>query len=145
MAFSDVVAGITGAMGGLGTLAKDIRTAITGKEPISADKAAEIALKVQELETKALEVETSIALAQANIALEEAKSAKLFISGARPFILWICGSVVLYTYVVSPILKACGVNVPDMAMSDLWPVITGMLGLGTMRSFEKAKGVVGSH
>lgn len=137
--------GIGGLITGIGSAAKDIRAAITGKSIVDQAKQAEIELKLLELENKAKETETSIALAQANIAMEEAKSAKLFISGARPAILWICGIVVLYTYVVSPILKACGINVPDMAMSDLWPVVTGMLGLGTMRTFEKSKGVVSTH
>ena len=138
-------AGIGGLIAGIGTAAKDIRAAITGKAIIDPAKQAEIEMKVLELEQKAKEAENAVAIAQANIALEEAKSSKLFISGARPFILWICGSVVLYTYVVAPILKACGVALPDMAMSDLWPVITGMLGLGTMRTFEKSKGVVSNH
>ena len=35
---------------GLGGLAKDLRAAFTGKEPIDANKAAELALKAQELE-----------------------------------------------------------------------------------------------
>jgi hypothetical protein len=137
--------GIGGLITGIGSAAKDIRAAITGKSVIDPAAQAELEKKVLELENKAQEIQNSVAIAQANIAMEEAKSTKLFIAGARPAILWICGIVVLYTYIVSPILKACGVPVPDMAMSDLWPVVTGMLGLGTMRTYEKSKGVVGTH
>jgi hypothetical protein len=145
MALIDNLKGIGELATGLASGFKTVFETVRGKSVLTAEQEADLQMKLAELAQKAQEAENTIALAQANIALEEAKSAKLFISGARPFILWICGSVVLYTYVVSPILKACGVGVPDMAMSDLWPVITGMLGLGAYRTYEKSKGVVGTH
>jgi hypothetical protein len=34
-----------------------------------------------------------------------------------------------------------GVEVPLIALSEMMPVLMGMLGLGAMRTFEKTKGV----
>jgi hypothetical protein len=128
--------GIGSIMTGAGILAKDIRTAITGD--ISAEKKAE-------LEAKALELESQAMLAQAEILKAEATSPNLFIAGARPAILWIGALVILYSYVISPVLVTFGVPSPDIQLGDLWPVITGILGLGTMRSYEKVNGVVSRH
>jgi hypothetical protein len=121
---------------GAGSLAKDIRTAVTGD--ISPEKKAE-------LEAKALEIEATILKAQMEVNAAEAASTSLFIAGARPAIMWIGALVILYSYIIDPILQTCGVTTPDIEMGDLWPVITGLLGLGTMRTYEKTKGVVGKH
>ena len=40
---------VGGIFSGIGTLAKDLRTAFTGKEPLDANKAAELALKSRNL------------------------------------------------------------------------------------------------
>ncbi len=53
--------------------------------------------------------------------------------------------MILYSYVIAPVLTTFGVPSPDIQLGDLWPVITGILGLGTMRTYEKAQGVVGKH
>lgn len=34
-----------------------------------------------------------------------------------------------------------GVEIPLIALSEMMPVLMGMLGLGAMRTFEKTKGV----
>lgn len=128
-------------LGGIGQLAKDLRAAITGKEPINAEKAAELALKVQELQQKTVEGENSLLLAQAEINKIEAASSRFWVSGARPFIIWIGGVVIVYVYIITPILNAAGVPAPEINLSDLWPVITGILGLGGLRTYEKVKRV----
>jgi hypothetical protein len=130
------LSGLGSIMTGAGTLAKDIRTAITGD--ISAEKNAE-------LEAKALELESQAMTAQAEILKAEAASPNMFIAGARPAILWIGALVILYSYVIAPVLVTFGVPSPNIQLGDLWPVITGILGLGTMRSYEKAQGVVSRH
>jgi hypothetical protein len=130
------LSGLGSIMTGAGTLAKDIRTAITGD--ISAEKKAE-------LEAKALELESQAMTAQAEILKAEAASPNMFIAGARPAILWIGALVILYSYVIAPVLVTFGVPSPNIQLGDLWPVITGILGLGTMRSYEKAQGVVSKH
>jgi len=69
---------VGGLLGGIGTLAKDIREAITGDLP--AERKAEINQKILELELAATQAQTLI-----NI--EEAKSENIFVSGWRP----VCG------------------------------------------------------
>jgi hypothetical protein len=128
--------GIGDIFSGAGKLAGDIRGAITGD--ISAEKKAELAIKAQE-------IEAALATAQTEILKAEAASPNLFIAGARPAILWIGALVILYSYVIAPVLTTFGVPSPDIQLGDLWPVITGILGLGTMRTYEKAQGVVSKH
>lgn len=143
-------------LSGVGQAAKDIRTAITGKEPISADKAAEIALKVQELEQKALEAENSLLLAQAKINEVEAASTDKFVSRWRPFIGWVCGVAFVMDFMLQPmaqwLVQLIGVKLDGMPLvlfrvdtTQMIPVLLGMLGLGGMRTFEKSKGVQGNH
>jgi len=130
------LSGIGSIMTGAGTLAKDIRAAITGD--ISAEKKAE-------LEAKALELESQAMNGQVEILKAEAASPNIFIAGARPAILWIGALVILYSYVIAPVLVTFGVPSPDIQLGDLWPVITGILGLSGYRTYEKAQGVVGRH
>jgi hypothetical protein len=137
--------GIGGLLGSVGTAAKDLRAAITGKSILDPAKEAELEMKLAEIEQKAQEAENALALAQSQVNLEEAKSTNFFISGGRPLFFWIGGAVIIFVYIIGPILKACSVPLPDISMGDLWPVVTGILGLGTMRSYEKSKGVVGQH
>jgi hypothetical protein len=69
------------------------------------------------------------------------------IAGWRPFIGWSCGVALAWTYVITPvlhfILAQTGnlVELPAMDMSQMMPVLLGMLGLGGLRSFEKYKGI----
>ena len=72
-----------GIFSGLGQLLKDVRTTITGKAPIDASKLAE-------LEAKALELEGLAQKAQTDINLVEAQNPKLFVSGWRPAVGWLC-------------------------------------------------------
>ncbi len=84
---------------------------------------------------------------QAAINLEEAKSQSLWVSGARPFILWVCGAAFAYHFVIQQFLafalSAFGqdVDLPDLDIEELSTVLLGMLGLGSLRSLEKIKGV----
>ena len=110
----------------------------TIKGTVSPDKQAELIAQAQALEAQAIQ-------AQSEVNKIEAASPNLFIAGARPAILWIGALVILYSYIIAPILKTFGAPVPDIQLGDLWPVITGILGLGTMRTYEKAQGVVDRH
>jgi hypothetical protein len=86
-------------------------------------------------------------LAQLGINKVEAASRNVFVSGWRPFIGWTCGTAMAYTYVVQPILvfalaqSGYLVELPRMDLNELMPVLMGLLGLGSLRTFEKWKGV----
>jgi hypothetical protein len=88
-----------------------------------------------------------IDLAQLDINKAEASHRNVFVAGWRPFIGWSCGVALAWTYVVTPILQfilaQTGnlVDLPAMDMSQMMPVLMGMLGLGGLRTFEKFKKV----
>jgi len=136
MAIGIDLKGIGEIFSGAGKFAGDMRQAITGD--ISAEKKAELELKMVEFENAARD-------AQAEINKVEASSASLFIAGWRPAFGWLGVIVVGMLYLVNPILKAFGVPIVEADMADLWPVITGILGLGGMRTYEKKTGTTGNH
>jgi len=78
----------------------------------------------------------------------ESDSSNLFKSGWRPFIGWVCGSAFAYKFIVQPFLLflvALGqINIdisilPVLEWQELSAVLMGMLGLGSMRSFDRVK------
>lgn len=113
-----------------------MRQAITGD--ISAEKKAELEIKMAEFESAAMN-------AQAEINKIEASSANMFVAGWRPALGWTGVVIIATVYLVNPILSYFGIDVVAVDMSDLWPVITGILGLGGMRSYEKGRKVEGRH
>ena len=86
-----------------------------------------------------------IDLAQLEINKQEAAHRNIFVSGWRPFIGWSCGIAMCYAYIIQPItifvLAQTGnlVSLPTLDLSEMMPVLLGMLGLGGLRSFEKYK------
>jgi len=105
--------------------------------------------KAQEaLEAAEQSGELQLLLGQMEINRVEAAHSSIFVSGARPFIMWVCGVALAYSFVIYPILKfivVLGVadppELPVVGISELTPVLLGILGLGGMRSWEKGKGV----
>ena len=88
-----------------------------------------------------------IDIAQLEINKAEAAHRSIFVAGWRPFIGWTCGLALAWTYVGVPIaqfiLAQTGhlIDLPALDMSQMMPVLMGMLGLGGLRTFEKFKGV----
>ena len=83
---------------------------------------------------------------QIKINQEEAKHRSLFVAGWRPFIGWVCGIGLLYSYVLLPMVvgvcTAIGVDISlDNDRAGLMTLTTALLGLGGMRTYEKLKGV----
>tara|TARA_R100001594_G_scaffold33685_6_gene62466 strand:- start:8814 stop:9221 length:408 start_codon:yes stop_codon:yes gene_type:complete len=101
----------------------------------------------REIQAKLTEHLAKIDLAQLEINKQEAAHRSVFVSGWRPFIGWSCGFALAWTYVVTPILNftlaQTGhlIDLPAMDMSQMMPVLMGMLGLGGLRTFEKYKNV----
>ena len=95
------------------------------------------------------EMDAQIEVAKAQIAVNavEAASPSLFTSGWRPFVGWLCGVGLGWNFIIRPALEA-GMTVaghpialPAADMSELMPLLFGLLGLGAMRTVEKIKGV----
>lgn len=129
--------GVKDVAEGIGTLVKDIRSAITG-EP-SPEKTAEINNKLVELENLGMQ-------AQSRINEVEAANTNVFVSGWRPFIGWICGFGLGTKFIFIPIgVWVCSLLditpiVPVIETGELMTLILGMLGLGGLRTFEKFTG-----
>jgi len=89
----------------------------------------------------------SLDLAQAQTNLEQAKHSSIFIAGARPAIMWICAFGLGWQFVFQPvaawILAVSGseLMLPLFETEGLMPLTLSLLGLGSMRSFEKFKGI----
>jgi hypothetical protein len=84
---------------------------------------------------------------QLEINKAEASHRSLFVAGWRPCLGWISALSIGYVYLFQPfivmILKITGSDVvlPNLDLSQLMPLVLGMLGLGGLRTFEKTKGI----
>lgn len=77
----------------------------------------------------------------------EAANSSVFVAGWRPFIGWVCGAALAYQYLLRPLTMgiAASVGHPIAPLpgldSNLWELMFGLLGIGTLRTIEKMKGV----
>jgi hypothetical protein len=84
---------------------------------------------------------------QMEINKTEAANPSVFVSGWRPFIGWVCGSACAWNWIGLPIAKAIAVyqQIPFVLnpadLSEMMPILIGMLGLGGLRTVEKIQGV----
>lgn len=127
---------------GAGSLAKDIRSAITGE--ISPEKKAE-------LEAKILELDSLAAQGQIQINMIEAKHTSIFVAGWRPAVGWICGFALAYHFLLNRVIEWVAkiwwpeIVPPSFEVSELIPVLFALLGLGAYRTYEKQQGVQNKH
>jgi hypothetical protein len=92
------------------------------------------------------EAEFKQVLAQLEINAREAAHPSRWVAGWRPFFGWAGGVAFIYATIIQPLLAWYGAikgwpAPPILNMELLWVVITGMLGIGGLRTFEKSKGV----
>ncbi|MGB2573877.1 MAG: 3TM-type holin [Henriciella sp.] len=122
-------------------LVKDVVGSFLPEDP---KKRAEAERKIEAQLTEHL---AKIDMAQLEVNKTEAAHRSVFIAGWRPFVGWACGVSLAWSYICQPILTFAlvqagyGVELPALDMSQMMPVLMGMLGLGGLRSFEKYKGV----
>lgn len=105
---------------GLGNLAWDIREAIKGKE-LDPNELIQIQTKINEI---------------------EARHRSVFVAGWRPFVGWICGFALGYNFIIRDLLVWVlqpEQIPPALQMEHLLTVLMGMLGLGSLRTYEKIK------
>ncbi len=98
-----------------------------------------------ELVRMAADGELKQVIAQLEINAREASHPSLFVAGWRPFFGWAGGVGFIYSVMLQPMLawvsSVQGWPVPPVLNIDLlWVVITGMLGIGGLRTFEKSRG-----
>lgn len=94
----------------------------------------------------AAEGELRQVIAQLEINAREAAHPSVFVAGWRPAFGWCGAGGFVYATILQPLL-AWGAAVkgwpepPTLNLDLLWVVITGMLGIGGLRTFEKTKNV----
>lgn len=100
-------------------------------------------------------IEADLVKGQIEVNKTEAQHANIFVAGWRPAIGWIGAASMAYQFILYPMLVWCWsllqangwvpetMQPPPMLDTDaLWVILSGMLGIATMRSVEKVKGVV---
>jgi hypothetical protein len=118
-------------------------------DPAQRDAAKLELLRMQQTgELAQLTADTDLAKGQLAINQIEAGNANLFVAGWRPFIGWVCGTAFAYTLIIHPfMIFMCAVSgkvlppLPNIDTNLLGWALGGILGLGTMRTTEKIKGV----
>lgn len=147
--FADLMSGgVEGVAKGIGQLAKDVRTAITGKESLTAQMQADILARADALEAAGQQLEAQAAQGQIDLNKIDAQGGSMFKGGWRPAIGWVCVCGLAYNFIVKPILPwsvaLFGVSVspmPTLEMKELMALVMALLGFGGFRMFEKIKSV----
>jgi hypothetical protein len=116
-------------------------TDVVGKAVVDKDKKNEILYKIEVLKDQADARVHEELLQQIEVNKEEAKHQNVFVSGWRPAVGWTCVTGLAYEFVFAPFIGLFVDKVPTVDTNTLMTLILGMLGLGTMRTYEKAKGV----
>ena len=100
-----------------------------------------------EIATMAERHAQELAKAQIEVNKTEAAHTSLFVAGWRPACGWVAVLGMAGNFLVIPVanfilaLVESAVTVPVLDLSQMMPVLMGMLGLGVMRTAEKVKGV----
>jgi hypothetical protein len=106
----------------------------------SEEEKANATLKMTELLQKPHNLQ-----AMANI--EGAKHRSVFVAGWRPAIGWVCAIGLGYQFLILPFaglinaFYALPAELPAIQAAELTTLVMALLGLGGMRSYEKAKGL----
>ena len=122
-------------------------------DPITAgmDLAGTVINKIwpdkSEAERQQLAAAVQIVQGQLDVNKAEAASSSAFVAGWRPFIGWVCGMGCAWNWIGLPVAKfglavyGHPLDLEPADLSEMMPLLLGMLGLGGLRSFEKVKGV----
>lgn len=132
-----------GAVIGLGK--ELIERFIPDKEK-QAEAKLELARMTTSGELEFLRTSASLATGQLEVNKQEAAHRTVFVAGWRPYLGWMSGFALTWQFILAPILGWVAVlnGIPVPPALDIGPLITiimGMLGLGTLRTYEKLKGV----
>ena len=101
----------------------------------------------ESLERELVDAANSVMLAQTEINKAEAAHKSIFVAGWRPFIGWVCGVGIAWSMVVQPVAQWAmiawgdGTELPTIDTSYLMELVTAMLGMSGLRTFEKMRGV----
>jgi hypothetical protein len=100
-------------------------------------------------EAERAEMALLVATVQGQLAVNTAEAAhpSVFVSGWRPAIGWICGGACAWNWIGLPIAKVGAalagyeIALEQADLTEMLPILIGMLGLGGMRTYERVQGV----
>lgn len=83
------------------------------------------------------------ALVQAEIMKVQAQHRSIFVAGARPFLMWVCGVGFLFAFLINPLLQWLmpDSGAPVLPLEVMMELTLAMLGLAGLRTVEKLNGV----
>jgi hypothetical protein len=138
---------------GIGTIIESVGK-IAGDLVTTDKERLQMALEDRKLDIEAAKVAQAGDLAQVEVNKIEAASSSVFVAGWRPAIGWVGVAAMAYQFLAHPLLLwawsvalgagwvPAGVAPPPAVDADqLWVILSGILGIAGMRSFEKTKGV----
>lgn len=123
--------GIGSIIEGVGKIADDLIT--------SDEERLKLALQEKAMETELIK-------GQLEINKAEAQHKSVFVAGWRPAIGWVGAIALAYQFILHPLLTWVWAwqqieGTPDPLKAEaLWVIVSGMLGVAGMRSFDKFKG-----
>lgn len=113
------------------------------------DKEARAKAK-QEMTMELIRIEAEQRMEQVKLNQVEAQHASIFVAGWRPFIGWVGGVSLLWTFLLHPFMVWTATvsgyegTFPLLDTEELMALVMAMLGIGAMRSFDKMNGVATS-
>lgn len=135
---------LSGIVDAIGKIADDLFT--SDKERLDAQ------IELQKVSIEAAKIDASLATGQMEVNKAEATNASLFVAGWRPAIGWVGAAAMLYQFLIYPFLvwgwalmQAKGLvpitmSAPPMLEAEsLWVILSGMLGIASLRTVEKVK------
>jgi len=138
--------GIGSIIEGVGKVASSLVT--TDRERL------QMALEDRKLDLEEKRIDQTTDLAQVEVNKIEASSNSIFVAGWRPAVGWVGVLGLAYQFLGYPLMQWLwsflqGVDIipkglqppPDLQTDQLMVLLSGLLGFGGMRSFEKSKGV----
>jgi hypothetical protein len=138
--------GIGSIIEGVGKVASSLVT--TDRERL------QMALEDRKLDLEEKRIDQTTDLAQVEVNKIEASSNSIFVAGWRPAVGWVGVLGLAYQFLGYPVMQWLwsflqGVDIipkglqppPDLQTDQLMVLLSGLLGFGGMRSFEKSKGV----
>jgi hypothetical protein len=112
------------------------------------DQKAALAHEIATMAEKQMHEQT---MGQLEVNKAEAAHRSIFVAGWRPMVGWVCAAALAYHFILYPLIvfilvsfQITGLHpsdLPSFDMDSLMTVLLGMLGLGGLRTYEKAKGV----
>ena|SRR5438067_1670249 len=111
------------------------------------NKKMEYNIELAKLADQAAQREHDELMGQVEVNKVEASNVNMFVAGWRPAVGWICAAGVAYSFILFPFISFLAViegfkgALPVVSTSDLMVLLTGMLGFGGLRSYEKVQGV----